>query len=245
MPEVVADVGNTRIKWGLCSDDGLARTIALPLADPNSWVSTFQAWNLSESSTWALAGTQPDVRNNLAEWLKLRGCKVRVIDDYRVLPIDVRVDQPEQVGVDRLLNAIAIKQRATPAIVVDAGSAITVDLIDRAGAFRGGAILPGFRLMARSLNDYTAKLPLVDNFPAMEAPAPGLNTIAAITAGITSAIQAGIDRLVQRLSSGTDTPRVFITGGDAHLLHGLQSRPEVLDPFLTLEGLRIVSRALS
>src|SRR5262249_58797050 len=83
------------------------------------------------------------------------------------------------VGIDRLLNAVAVNTRRgkdKPAVIVDAGSAITVDYVDRHGAFQGGVIFPGMGLMARSLDNFTALLPLVE-VPESIPAVPGKNTV--------------------------------------------------------------------
>ncbi len=255
MSELVVDVGNTRMKWGLCDNlarqaalsPGAIQAAALSLNDESAWHQQIEAWSIPTGSLWTLAGTHPGYRNLLAGWLQQRGDRVRIIDDYRQLPIQVRVDYPEQVGIDRLLNGVAALARiprGTPIVIVNAGSAVTVDLVDAEGAFRGGAIFPGFRLMAKALNDYTAKLPLVETFPN-EPPLPGTNTFAAIEAGIDHAIRGGIERIVARYTSMLGKPRVVVAGGDANLLANLNCEFEMAGPFLTLEGIRIAAKGLS
>lgn len=247
MREFVADVGNTRIKWGLCASEGLFQTAALPLDDPDAWSRQLDAWDRTRPTTWTLAGTHPEARDRLADWLERSGNTVRVIDQYQQIPIRVRVDVPEQVGMDRLLNAIAVLPKVaagTPIAIIGAGSAVTVDLVDGDGVFRGGAILPGFRLMAKSLNDYTARLPLIASFPG-NPPLPGMNTVAAIEAGIAHSIVGGVERIVARYAEAFGKPRIFIAGGDADLLAGISGSPEIAGPFLTLEGIRIAARGLS
>jgi type III pantothenate kinase len=243
MPEFVADVGNSRIKWGECAGDGLSRTTAVPLDHPDAWAKQLRDWGEPTNSVWTLAGTHPEARDRLADWLRQYSHTVRVIDSFRMIPIRVRVDHPERVGIDRLLNAAAVLPRGVPAVVIDAGSAVTVDLIDGEGAFRGGVIFPGFRLMAKALNDYTARLPLLEEFT--EPVLPGTNTVAAINAGVASAIAGGIDRAVRRLSQGYGPTRVYLGGGDAERLTNLDCRPEVAGPYLTLEGIRITARHLA
>ena len=245
MREFVADIGNTRIKWGECGADGLLRTAALPLNDCSAWTTCLNEWSVAEPGSWTLAGTHPEACDRLAEWLRSRGDTVRIIDDYRQLPIEVRADLPEKVGIDRLLNAVAIVSRGTPVIIVDAGSAVTVDLVDADGAFRGGAILPGFRLMAKSLNDYTANLPFIERFSNPDPTVPGTNTIAAISAGITHTILGGVERIVQRMIKSAGPARVFLAGGDAELLQNLDCHPELVGSSLTLEGIRLAARNLS
>ncbi|HEY1376780.1 MAG TPA: type III pantothenate kinase [Gemmataceae bacterium] len=235
---LVADVGNTRIKWGLCLPDGL-RAAAVPPDDPAAWGERLRAWRIEGPAEWAVAGVQPDWRDRLVGWLRARGAAVRVIADYRELPLRADVEAPEKVGIDRLMNAVAAVARVspgTPVIVVGAGSAVTVDLVDEAGTFRGGSIFPGLRLMARALNRDTAQLPLVEDLTATDP--PGRDTAAAIRAGVYHAVCGGIDRLVERLSAAHPGARVLLTGGDTDLAGGLRCRPEVIGPALTLDGIR-------
>ncbi len=235
---LVADVGNTRIKWGLCGPGGLA-VAALPPDDLAAWQAQLRAWRIEGPAEWAVVGVQPDWRDRLVTWLRHRGASVRVIADYRELPLRVDVDAPEKVGIDRLMNAVAAIARippGTPAVIVGAGSAVTVDLVDEAGAFHGGTIFPGLRLMARALHQFTAQLPLVEEITAADP--PGRDTAAAIRAGVYHAVCGGIDRLVERLTAGHPQARVFLAGGDTDLAAGLRCRPEVVGPALTLDGIR-------
>ena len=184
---------------------------------------------------------------------------MRLLARHDRLPLEVRTESPERVGVDRLLNAVAANswlrrgpkgRQPRPAVIVDAGTAVTVDFVSPDGAFEGGAIFPGRRLMAAALHDYTALLPLVVG--AESCPPPfGKNTIAAIEAGIHHAVAGGINQLI-RGQRGALCPEVkhsarfvvFLTGGDAPLLqHSLDNRA-VLWPEMTLEGLRLSAEAL-
>jgi len=104
------------------------------------------------------------------------------------LPIEVQVEEPEKVGIDRLLNALAINQIREPdrpAIVVDLGTACTVDRISADGAFEGGAILPGVRLAAEALHTGTALLPRLElDFFDLPAEVVGKSTQTAMHSGL-------------------------------------------------------------
>jgi type III pantothenate kinase len=233
---LVADVGNTRVKWGRIDGDRI-EIAALATDDPAAWAAQWQLWQLADGAEWAVAGVHPDRRDRLLNWLEQAGAAVRLIADYRQLPIRVEVSAPEKVGIDRLLNAVAAAARVprgTPAVIIDAGSAVTVDLVDETGAFRGGAIFPGLAMMARSLHQFTAKLPLIEAFEAHQM--PGTDTEAAIRAGVFHAVCGGIDRLVEKLAAAD--ARVFLAGGDTTIANGLRCRPEVVGPVLTLDGIR-------
>src|SRR5262249_39329320 len=153
--------------------------------DEGAWGEQAGRWGLSSPSRWAIAGVHPARRDQLADWLCRRGDEVHFFDDPSLLPLRVLLERPDRVGIDRLLDAVAANSRrvpGVPAVVIDVGTAVTVDWLDGTGAFRGGAILPGLRLMAHALHDYTALLPLVEA-PRRMPVLPGNATTPAIEAG--------------------------------------------------------------
>ncbi len=244
-PDVVADVGNTRMKWGLCRAGAVRESASLPLDDPSAWAAQASAWGVDSASAWALAGVRPQELGRLEAWVKGRGGAVAVFRHNAELPLAVRVDHPERVGVDRLLNAVAVRARGESAFIVDAGSAVTVDWVDADGAFRGGAIFPGIRLMALALHRFTALLPPVE-VRTPRPPMPGLSTEGAIEAGVYWAVAGGAAALVQRLVevSGGGPHATFLTGGDAPLLVPAFGPDVRVWANMTLEGVRLVAEAL-
>jgi type III pantothenate kinase len=241
--DVVVDVGNSRIKWGRCTDGGITDSVPLPPDDAATWQQQLDQWRLVGPCAWVVTGVHPARRDRLAAWLRERGHKVQVLDQAAQLPLQVRVENPECVGIDRLLNAVAANARrglGTRAAIIDAGSAVTVDYLDEAGAFQGGAILPGLHLMSQALHAYTALLPLVE----VRGPVPpvGASTAAAMRAGIFWAVLGGIEALLRELRglAGTDL-EVYVTGGDGAVLAGQLSGPEQLWPEMTLEGIRLAA----
>jgi type III pantothenate kinase len=246
-PDVVVDVGNTRIKWGLCSAGRVEQFTALPADNPSRWNNQLSEWRLGGRVAWAVAGVHPARCDAFAAWARTRGDEPLVIHHWTQLGLIVKADPPERVGLDRLLNVLAAKARlpaGSPAVVVDAGTAVTVNLLDADGAFAGGAIFPGVRLMARSLHDHTAMLPLVEvAHPSPDV--PGRATTPAIAAGVYWAAVGGINVLVRRLNLAyPDALPVFLTGGDAGLLDPAVAEPHVTVPELTLDGIRLASLTL-
>jgi type III pantothenate kinase len=134
------------------------------------------------------------------------------------IPLPIRVDEPPRVGIDRLLAAMAanrIRQRDRGAVIVDLGSAMTIDLVDASGAFLGGAILPGIAMSARALAEQTDALPQL-GFDWMDhPPSPlGKSTAGAIEAGLYWGAIGAIRELLRQYSTDEDTrPDVFLTGG--------------------------------
>lgn len=259
--DVAVDIGNSRIKWGLRPADGrrIGAVIALP-DDPAAWQTQLAAWRgqglLPQPASWVLTSVVPQRADRLRLWLQGQGERVAQLKLAAQLPLTVALERPDYVGIDRLLNAVVackVLPASQPAVLVDAGSAVTVDWLDEAHAFRGGAIFPGLRLMAEALHQYTALLPLVSvALPVPEMPGP--DTLSAMQVGIFWAVVGGIDRLVRRLRRlARAEPRLFFTGGDACLLlealgrHGdekLTALEPTLWPEQTLEGVLLAAEAL-
>ncbi len=148
--------------------------------------------------------------------------------------------------MDRLLNAVAANERrqGKVAIIADAGSAVTVDVVDETGAFRGGVIFPGLRLMAQALHDHTALLPFVEIRKEPEGFGPGTSTVEAIERGVYYAVTSAINMQIWLLNPGYDpTSAVFLTGGDAPQLHEAIEPNTLLWPEMTLEGIRLAAEA--
>ena len=167
--------------------------------------------------------------------------RVELIDARSTLPITLAVDEPLTVGADRIINTLAasrLYRRDT--IVVDLGTATTYDCITAEGVFLGGVIQPGVRTMADSLFRRTSKLPLTEILPPKRV--IGRNTEECIRAGVIFGAADSIDGLVRRIRKEWPTssvPLVVATGGLAETLRPYCTEFEVVEPFLTLHGLRI------
>src|SRR5207253_10113610 len=101
---------NTRIKWGRCGDDRVMESVSLP-ADESAWQEHSRRWDINGPAAWVVAGVQPAWRQRLLEWLRSCGHAVRVVERWEQLGLEVRVQQPERVGIDRLFNAVAANVR--------------------------------------------------------------------------------------------------------------------------------------
>lgn len=136
------------------------------------------------------------------------------------MPLVISVPEPHRVGIDRLAGAAAarlMKSADRPAIVVDCGTAATVDLVSATGEFLGGAILPGPALMTKALAEGTSRLPAVAALEQGMVPAmPGRSTQEAIAAGVGWGMRGAVARLVEeaRKACGNGPePQVILTGG--------------------------------
>src|SRR3972149_2904514 len=139
--------------------------------------------------SWYLASVNRPGATRLINWLRER----RPDDSVTLLcagdlPLVVRLERPDMVGIDRLVDAVAVnhlRQPGRPAVIVDVGTAITVDLVSADGAFLGGSILPGLEISARALHEFTDLLPLIDISEFSDPPpALGMSTEAAMRSGL-------------------------------------------------------------
>ncbi len=236
---IVVDVGNSRVKWGLCSSEQVWGMVSLPPDDIAAWDKQWHDWKLQRHQAWIVAGVHPVRRDALVNWLKSRCETVHVLISAKELPLQVELEHPEKVGIDRLLNAVAANRRRQPnvaAILIGAGTAVTVDYVGGNGVFKGGTIFPGFNLMARALHEHTALLPIVEMDEA--AMPPGTSTVHAMQAGIYLALLGGVERIISEYQHRFPAPfEIFLTGGDAKSLTSRLRHHFHLWPEMTLEGI--------
>lgn len=241
LPAVVVDIGNTRMKWGDCRSGHVSAMASLPPDDPARWSAWLLDQHILTVSRWAVASVHPARSELFLRWIEERGESATLITDYRQIPIRIDVEFPQRVGIDRLLNAAAVRDRVAAgeaAILVDAGTAVTVDFLDAEGTFRGGAILPGFRVMAEALHLHTAQLPRAPVGKAVPA-SPARNTEAAIEVGVFWSVVGGVRALIDGYAAMCGGGRVFVAGGDGALIAAAIDREVTVWPEMTLEGARV------
>ncbi len=239
------DVGNTAIKVARVDasrvlDVRRSATGSGPGADS---VAALLA-GLSAADRVALVSVVPEWTTAIRRAAADRGVPLTVAE-AGVIPMPNRLAEPERVGADRLVAAFAARElHGSPVIVVDLGTATTVDGVDSDGAFAGGAILPGPELSGRALSRGTAQLPVI----RMDMPgrALGRDTAEAIASGVilgqVEAISGLIRRIAAELVPARQSARVVLTGGGsmapwAKAIRGV----DVVDPDLVLRGLGLLA----
>jgi type III pantothenate kinase len=220
LPRIVADLGNSRLKWGRVEPDGrLGPTIALPIDDPASWASAWESWGMAGGETrWSASSVNPPLADRLGRFLEARGvADIRWHRSAAEVAVRHELEQPETSGADRALAVVGALGRYSgegPGLVVSCGTAITVERISAGGVWQGGAIAPGLGPMARALHLRTAQLPEV---APREAPESfGRSTIPALEAGVFWGVVGTIRELLTRQADGlSPLPWLVWTGGDA------------------------------
>ena len=246
------DVGNTRVKWGVLplgkdasvceaqalSHDGRAlgvetlttawRTVERPHRVAGVCVAGEAVRSVVEQAVWRRWKISMDWVTAVAEWCG-------VVNAYA---------QPDALGADRWVALLAARSLAAgkEICVVDAGTAVTVDLVDGSGRHRGGAIFPGRRMMARALSLGTERLiDIEDEEGASELPARDTET--ALRTGIRFGLAGAVNGLVEKMTGGCLAEhRAFLTGGDAEWLNGQLEGMWELRPHLVLEGVAAAVR---
>lgn len=171
------------------------------------------------------------------------GVRPLVVGDPEVeLGIEIKVNNPEEVGADRLVNAVGAQERyAVPLIIIDFGTATTFDVVDDTGAYAGGVIAPGINLSLEALHTAAAQLPRV----AVSRPEKviGKGTVSAMQSGIYYGYVGLIEGLVARMKTELKADaKVIATGGLAPLFNEATDVIDELDGGLTLRGLLSIYR---
>jgi type III pantothenate kinase len=245
------DIGNTNIHLGLWHEDTWryawrARTVAGKMTDEYAvLLRNFLAsarLNFGSVTGVAIGSVVPSLTGTWAE-LSQRYIKRQalVVNHETHTGVTLRVDQPDQVGADRIINAAAVvRLYGGPAIVVDFGTATTFDVVSADNAYIGGAISPGINIAHDALVARAARLHKVDLVPP--ACAIGSNTIAAMQSGIFLGYVGLVEGLVRRIKRELNDPstRVIGTGGLAPLFRDNTDVIDMIAPELTLDGLRII-----
>jgi len=239
---LVIDVGNSGAKVGAVRADDVAGPVRLPRVDGRA-VREFAGPLLKgKQAVIAIAGSDPAKVDGLVwEVKKLRlGTVVPVGPSHAGIPAP-DVSEPARAGVDRRVQLLAATYLAGEATaVVSCGTAMTVDVGDAAGALRGGAILPGLGLAARSLAEGTARLPLIEL--GGQAGMPATDTDCAIRTGILVGGAGAIERLLEDAQVSLDSP-VYLTGQDAPHLAPHLTRSVRTHPGLGILGVALAVRA--
>lgn len=237
-------IGNTRTRFGAFAGDRLEQSVIVPnsnfTAVGGEIERSYRPIADSGDALVMIASTSAPMTGRVIEQVNKRlGVKVIRVEQDMPVPIGRQLDPEAIVGEDRLLNAAAAYDVMGQAcVVVDAGTAVTIDFVDGTGTFHGGAIAPGIQIMLDGLADGAAQLPEVE----MEAPSEpiGHSTVEAIRSGIFYGVRGMVRELTEHYAEVAGSfPVVIATGGDADLLFKDFEMVDRIVPDLTLLGMRL------
>lgn len=246
----VIDVGNTNIVLGVYEGDALKHNWRIG-TDRSKTDDEFgmlikslfadKGLSFSDVEGIIISSVVPPLMFPLEKMCqKYFGIKPMVIGPGLKTGLNIKADNPREIGADRIVNAVAaIHHYGTPLLVVDFGTATTFCFIDEEGSYHGGAIAPGISISTEALYSRAAKLPRIE---LMKPPSViGRNTIHAMQSGIIYGFVGQVDELVRRMKAEVaKQPTVIATGGLAELIGSESSEIDIVDPWLTVKGLRLI-----
>jgi len=218
------DIGNTRSKWVLFSKEGKIQDSGIT-SDVNNWIQKhldFEVWV-------SCVGKLPEL-----------GPYHRLLTLENLDGIDIGIENPQTLGVDRIAGILGALSRFNKAnmLIIDAGSCITYDYLINQKNYEGGAISPGLNLRFKSMNDYTFALPLIDSKSlSSEISHIEKNTKTAMQSGVFCGVIDEIDTRIRRFCDKFNDAIVILTGGDAELLGNQLKTNIFVEPYLIHYGL--------
>ncbi|MFD2170244.1 type III pantothenate kinase [Tumebacillus lipolyticus] len=247
---LVLDVGNTNITLGVYKDeellyhwriatirerteDELGILVKSLLADKGISVGEIQGI--------AISSVVPPLMFALEKMsVKYFGHKPIVIGPGVKTGLNIKYENPREVGADRIVNAVgAIEKYGYPLIIVDFGTATTFCVINEVGDYMGGVVAPGINISTEALFRHAAKLPRIEI--TRPASVVGRNTITSMQSGVLYGFTGQVDGIVSRIKKEFNLPfKVIATGGLATLISAESFEIEIQDDNLTLDGLRII-----
>ena len=247
---LVVDVGNTQTHFGVFDGEALVEhwrfaTVRTSTSDELgatlSALLELRGFGFADVDASIVSSTVPQLR---PEWTAMArrylGHEMPVVGPGVKTGMPIRIDNPRELGADRLVNAVAAYEKlGGPVVVVDLGTALTFDVVSEGGEYLGGIICPGVEISMEALTTRAAALPKVD----LTEPRSliGRGTVDAIRSGVIFGFAAQVDGIVERLRGelGEET-QAIATGGLAHAIVPFCEALDQVDDLLTLDGLRII-----
>ena len=199
------NIGNTHTHYGVCIDGKIAERGFCKTSELSSDI-------VPKGMRVAIASVVPEKNEIFKEHNPL------FISDKLELPVDFSAVESEKLGADRIANAVALAKFAKlPAICIDCGTAITIEALNQDAIFLGGIIAPGRKLQRQSLHNYTAQLPIIENYSEKSPSALGKTTASAIIAGCDLGILEMAKGIIAKVRHELGAPdcQIIATGGDA------------------------------
>jgi type III pantothenate kinase len=232
---LLIDAGNTNTRFALTDGERIGRVISVPTAKLHGIPR-----QLGRYDACVLSSVVPAATAKLRRWIPEEPILVNAAAD---LGIGIRYPRPQQIGADRLANAVGVVNLyGAPAIVVSFGTALAFDIVSPAGEYIGGVIAPGLAAMTHYLHEHTALLPRIT--PREPRSMVGRSTVGAMQVGTVVGYRGLVKEILGALrrEPGMRRAVVVATGGYGELIARKVPGIQHVNPRLTLEGLRFIYR---
>lgn len=246
---IVIDVGNTNIVVGAFEEDNLVKSwrmstdynkssdeFGLMLAN----LLTYNKIDIDKIKSVVISSVVPQVMFSLERAVKryLKN-EPMIISSNIKTGINIKYDNPKEVGADRIVNAVAVhKYYPGNAIIIDFGTATTFCALDKDANYLGGVICPGIKISLDALISRTAKLPKIEIVKPEKI--IGTNTVESMQAGMVYGYAGQVENIVQLMKEQMGEATVIATGGIASLISKATDVIDILDSHLTLKGLKLI-----
>ena len=230
---LIVDIGNNSAKFFLFQD----RQLILHTRTTDKPQEVIAEWNSVYTIEQAVVSSVAKTDVLIKESLDSLGVPTIWFGQEIPVPLSVKYKTPETLGSDRLAAAVGAWQEAPQRnlLVIDAGSAITIDFVDKEGDYHGGNIAPGIKMRFKALHEYTGRLPMIEK--EGDTPFIGYNTETAIRSGVINGICHEIDGYIGEFQRKYGDVLVFLTGGDEKSLKNNIKSRIFADKFLVAKGL--------
>lgn len=247
MAHLVLDIGNFRIKGAFFSQNDLEGRFDFPVSEYGTLRALLKRRTFESS---LILSVNPPIEEKVRALFLEEKMPYQLLDPKKI-KIRLDVDEPQQLGQDRIANAYGalVHFPVSDCIIVDIGAAVTFDFVRKEGSYSGGAIYPGPEIGAKGLVEFASKLPLVP----FEKPAEPIakTTAAHIQSGLYWGLLGAIERIVDEMRLETASPssiKVIATGGKTRIdetdvepksafIEDLKELVDLIDPDLTLKGI--------
>ena len=228
---LIFDAGNTLLKVGVFCADILENVKRMPYDQLNSLKDLLQIQN--DDSIFISSVLSEELTDEIRTLFP----HSRLYNKNLDLPIKIEYVSPMTLGIDRICNAVAIHNLniGSNSVSIDIGTCIKFDFVDKFGNYKGGSISPGIDLRFKSMNDYTGKLPLINDRSSVDL--IGNSTVNSLKSGVLNGIQAELNQFINLYSEQYQDLTFFVTGGDAVYFDFPLKNNTFVDENLTLKGL--------
>ena len=247
---LLIDVGNTNVTIGACENNEIKASWRMTTNKDQTSDEigvtlrnffTYNEIDIANIEGTIISSVVPPIMYSLTHAVrKYIGTEPIIVKSTSKMGLTIKVDNPKEVGADRLVNAVAaIKKYKAPLIIVDFGTATTFCTINKDNEYLGGVILPGVKISLNALVEKTAKLPRIEI--AKPESIIGTNTVSSMQAGMYYGYAGSVDNIVTKIKEelGEDAT-VIATGGLARMIAKEAKTIDTIDSELTLEGLKII-----